>query len=72
MPDKPDTRISLTQSGTIPRSLVEPVLDHEAPNPNELHKQRDENQGPITTTLPVVKEGEDDSAERDEDQVNDS
>ena len=72
MPDKPATRISLTRSGSIPRSLVEPVVDHESPSPTKSSQQHDEDHRPATTTTPVVKEGEDNSAERDEDAVSGS
>lgn len=55
-----------SKSGVIPRPVVEPETRREAPPPETL-PEADENASATTGVLPVVSEGEDQSAERDDD-----
>jgi len=57
--------ISVTESGLIPLPNFEPETTKEPPRPTTLPELRD--QGATTGMMPVITEGEDLSAERDDD-----
>ncbi|MFW5691564.1 MAG: hypothetical protein ACOCXZ_03590 [Chloroflexota bacterium] len=70
MADKPKTKSrAATKSGIFPRPIFEPEARREAPpapdEPPEFHAET----GATTGIMPVVTEGEDSSAERDDDTV---
>lgn len=67
MPEKKSkTKEHASKSGIIKRPILEPkVLYEPPPPPSTLPEMRDE--GATTGAMPVVSEGEDDSAERDDD-----
>ena len=67
MSDKPRTTpSSISESGIMPRPVTEPDRRREGPHRPQWADQRDKEKG-TTGTVPVVTEGEDKSAERDED-----
>lgn len=69
MADKPKTTEKVTtKSGVLPRPILEPEARKEPPRPTTLPQYRDE--GATTGAMPTVTEGEDPSAERDEDRGN--
>lgn len=72
MPDQPHTRRpSISQSGIIPKPVLEPELRVEAADkarPVNLPEQRDLS-GATTGTFPIVTEGLDATAERDDDRA---
>ncbi len=77
MPDKPKTEPKVTgksKSGMFPRpSFAEPdirrdELRHEAPPPPQYPPEYFD-AGATTGAMPVITEGDDDSAERDNDRV---
>lgn len=53
-----------TKSGLIPRPVFEPEIRHE---PTITMTPHTEDDGGATGTMPVITEGEDKSAERDQD-----
>jgi len=67
MSDKPKApkQVSITESGLIPRSDLEPNTNKEPPRPTTLPEFRDI--GATTGIMPVITEGDDNSAERDDD-----
>ena len=67
MSDKPKApkKSSITESGMIPRINLEPNAPKEPPRPTTLPEMRDI--GATTGIMPVITEGEDISAERDDD-----
>ncbi len=67
MPDKSTTQNeSVSKSGVLRRPNFEPETHHEKPRPTTLPEFRDE--GSTTGLMPVITEGEDNSAERDDDE----
>jgi hypothetical protein len=57
---------SVTKSGLIPRAVLEPLMSNEeTPPPVKLPEQPDD--GASTGIFPVITEGEDSSAARDDD-----
>jgi hypothetical protein len=68
MQNKPKTdsgRRSTTKSGVFKRPVIEPEIRKEAPPPEHLPGASDT--GATTGMMPVVTEGEDGTAERDDD-----
>jgi hypothetical protein len=71
MPDpKRDIEQALSKSGVIPRAKIEPEHDRERPpeRPTTLPEHPEET-GATTGIMPVVAEGKDTSAERDDDKA---
>lgn len=62
---KAQKKKAVTQSGIMPRPVFVPQNRQETSRPTTLPELRDE--GATTGVLPVVTEGEDSSAQRDED-----
>ncbi|GAB4527425.1 MAG: hypothetical protein OHK0046_45230 [Anaerolineae bacterium] len=63
---KTNTKDVTTQSGILPRPSLEPKILYETPPPTSLPEMRDE--GATTGAMPIVLEGEDRSAQRDDDE----
>lgn len=53
-----------SQSGVLPRPVLEPEDRHESPPPSPTARQ---DTGAFNSSAPVVTEGQDRSAERDQD-----
>lgn len=70
MLDKPHTsEQAVSKSGMLPRPIVlDQKLMRETPPPTSMNEVRDE--GATTGIMTIVVEGEDDSAERDDDKGN--
>jgi len=59
------TQNATTQSGVLPRPVLEPHDQHESPPPSPASRQN--NAGAVNSSAPVVTEGQDRSAQRDHD-----
>jgi len=56
----------ITQTGSMPRSEIEPELNREAPPPS-LPELRDEDQSATTGEMPIVSDRMEEDKTRDED-----
>jgi len=63
-----DEEIDVTKSGVFPRAVIEPPAQREAPPPPPSHLPESKGEGATTGRIRIVMtEGEDESADRDED-----
>ena len=66
MSDKKKKNDALTQTGMMPRSILEPDLKQEPPQRPESLPEHFDHNGATTGTYPAVIEGEDDITNQDE------